>query len=88
MAARDAVAAFARRHRKPLMIAEAAPKSYFEADAPDAWTGWHARVLAWIARSDVKAYCYINQDWNEMPQWRRAAAVAAGATRACRSRAA
>jgi len=69
VAARDTVAAFARRHRKPLMIAEAAPKSYFEADAPDAWTGWHARVLAWIARSDVKAYCYINQDWNEMPQW-------------------
>ncbi len=38
--------------------------------APDAWTEpAHARVLAWIAQSDVKAYCYINQDWNEMPQW-------------------
>ena len=68
-AARDAVAEFARRHRKPLMIAEAAPKSFFEADAPDAWRGWHAGVLAWIARNNVKAYSYINQDWNAMPQW-------------------
>jgi hypothetical protein len=68
-AARDEVAAFARQHRKPLMIAEAAPKSFFEADAPDAWKGWHARVLAWIAQNDVKAYSYINQDWNAMPQW-------------------
>lgn len=68
-ATRDRVAAFARQHRKPLMIAEAAPKSYFEADAPDAWTGWHARVLAWIAQHDVKAYSYINQDWSTMPQW-------------------
>ena len=54
------------------MIAEAAPKSYFEADAPDAWMGWHARVLAWIAQNDVKAYCYINQDWRVMPQWQAA----------------
>jgi endo-1,3-beta-xylanase len=69
-AARDHVAAFARQHRKPLMIAEAAPKAYFEADAPGAWTGWHARVFAWIAKNDVKAYCYVNQDWNKMPQWR------------------
>jgi len=68
-AARDQVAAFARRHRKPLMIAEAAPKSYFEADARDAWSGWHARVFAWIGRNDVKAYSYINQDWNAMRQW-------------------
>jgi hypothetical protein len=51
------------------MIAEAAPKSYFEADSPDAWKGWHARVLEWIARNDVKAYSYINQDWSAMPQW-------------------
>jgi endo-1,3-beta-xylanase len=68
-AARDRVAAFARQHRKPLMIAEASPKARFEADAPDAWSGWHARVFAWITKNDVKAYSYINQDWNAMPQW-------------------
>ena len=51
------------------MIAEAAPKAYFPADAPGSWTGWHARVFAWIERNDVKAYCYINQDWNAMRQW-------------------
>jgi hypothetical protein len=68
-AARDRVAAFARQHRKPLMIAEAAPKAYFQADAPDAWAGWHAKVLAWIEQNDVKAYSHINQDWNALPQW-------------------
>jgi hypothetical protein len=26
-------------------------------------------VFAWIERNDVKAYSYINQDWNAMPQW-------------------
>ena len=67
--ARDRVAAFAGQHRKPVMIAEASPKARFEADAPDAWSGWHARVFAWIERNDVKAYSYINQDWNAMPQW-------------------
>jgi hypothetical protein len=68
-AARDRVAAFTREHRKPLMIAEAAPKVRFQADAPRAWADWHARVFAWIERNDVKAYCYINQDWNALPQW-------------------
>jgi hypothetical protein len=68
-AARDRVAAFARQHRKPLMVAEASPKARYEADVPDAWSGWHARVFAWIAKNDVKAYCCINQDWNALPQW-------------------
>jgi hypothetical protein len=68
-AARDRVAAFARRHRKPLMIAEAAPKARFEADASDAWRGWHARVFGWIERNDAKAY---------QPGLERAAAVVGG----------
>ena len=87
-AARDRVAALARQHRKPLMIAEAAPKAYFQADAPDAWTGWHARVFAWIAQNDVKAYCYINQDWNAMPQWPAACGGGDWGDTRCRSRAA
>jgi hypothetical protein len=70
--ARDTVARFAKTHGKPLMIAEAAPKHYFESDSDEAWRGWHSRVFDWIAQHDVKAYSYINQDWNRMPQWQAA----------------
>ncbi|WP_341676537.1 glycosyl hydrolase [Niveibacterium sp. SC-1] len=70
--AREKVAAFARTHGKPLMIAESAPKQYFEAHDPKAWAGWHQRVLDWISANNVKAYSYINQDWTAMPQWQAA----------------
>ncbi len=70
--ARDEVVRFADQRSKPLMIAEAAPKRYFEADKSDAWQGWHQPVLEWIAANNVKAYSYINQNWNTMPQWRDA----------------
>lgn len=70
--ARDEVLAFTKARRKPLMIAEAAAKQYHEADQRTAWEGWHRPVFDWIATHNVKAYSYINQDWNKMPQWRNA----------------
>ncbi len=70
--AREEVAALAHQHKKPLMIAEAAPKQYYPANSAQAWAGWHQPVFDWITRHNVKAYSYINQDWTRMPQWRNA----------------
>ncbi len=70
--AREEVAALARARKKPLMIAEAAPKQYYEAQHPGSWAGWHQPVFDWITKHNVKAYSYINQDWTRMPQWRNA----------------
>ncbi len=71
--AREDVAAFARAHARPLMIAESAPKQYAQADRADAWERWYAPLFAWIERNDVRAYSAINQDWRRLPQWSDAA---------------
>ena len=68
--ARDAVLQFSKDKSKPLMIAEAAPKEYFEADRENSWDGWFKPTFDWIEANDIKAYSYINQDWNRMPQWK------------------
>jgi Glycosyl hydrolase family 26 len=69
-ASRAAVSSFAQRHGKPMMIAESAPKKYFAPANPQSWDGWYAPVFNWIAANNVKAFSYINQDWNAQRMWR------------------
>ena len=62
---------FAKRHGKPLMIAEATPRARFQpAVGEAAWSGWYAGVFDYIAQNDVKAFCYINMNWEALGQWR------------------
>jgi hypothetical protein len=61
---------FARQHAKPVMIAEAAPKEYFAPKNPGSWDGWYSKVFNWIAVNNIKAFSYINQDWNAQRMWR------------------
>lgn len=67
--AREEVSAFAKAHEKPLMIGEAAPKKFYQADQDNAWSGWYEPVFKWIEDHNVKAFSFINQDWTTMPQW-------------------
>lgn len=61
---------FAKRHGKPLMIAEATPRARFQpAMGEAAWSGWYAGVFDYIAQNDVKAFCYINMNWEALGQW-------------------
>jgi hypothetical protein len=60
--ARSKLAAFAKEHKKPLMIAESAPKSYYAPARSDSWSGWFEPLFAWIRRNNVMAFSYINQD--------------------------
>jgi hypothetical protein len=66
---RSRVLDFARRHEKPVMIAESAPKKYFSPANPQSWDGWYSKVFKWISDNDIKAFSYINQDWNAQPMW-------------------
>jgi len=67
--ARSSIAAFAKEHHKPIMIAESAPKSYYAPARSDSWDGWFEPLFAWIHRNNVKAFSYINQNWDAQPMW-------------------
>ncbi len=60
----DHVAGLAKRHNKPLMIAESAP---WRTRPSESWEKWFVRMLAYVKRHDVAALCYINCDWAKVP---------------------
>lgn len=35
----------------------------------DSWTAWYAPVLQFIEENDVKAFSYINCNWNAPEMW-------------------
>ena len=77
----DAMAAFARQHGKPLLVAESAPQGYDltnltwngsqSVTASAIWSGWFQPYFAFIhANQDVvRAVSYIDADWNAQPMW-------------------
>ncbi len=67
--ARQNVKNFAQSHGKPLMIAEAAPKQYFNPRKINSWNGWFSPVFNWIETNNVKAFSYINQNWVRQGLW-------------------
>lgn len=67
--ARQNVVNFAQAHGKPLMIAEAAPKQYFNPRKINAWNNWFAPVFNWIEANNVKGLSYINQNWVRQGLW-------------------
>ncbi|MEO1487682.1 MAG: 1,4-beta-xylanase [Bacteroidota bacterium] len=73
---------FARKHGKPVFIAEATPvrqaeNLYFETDlkkedmGPKIWKEWFEPFFATLEQhADViKAFSYINADWSSQPMW-------------------
>lgn len=65
------VADFAAAHGKPLMIAESTPmgRTTATANPQQLWNDWYAPVVQFIAQRDVKAFAYINADWDMQPLW-------------------
>jgi hypothetical protein len=58
----------AREHRKPVMIAESTPATIGTAgDA--AWKRWFQHYFEFIAKNDIKAFSYINCDWDNLPMF-------------------
>ena len=73
---------FARKHKKPIFIAEATPvlqadNIYFDADlkkeaiAKRAWQNWFIPFFNTINKHQdvIKAFSYINVNWSVQPMW-------------------
>lgn len=63
------VASFAAQHKKPLMIAEAAPQTAHPPTNAASWSAWYQGVFDFIEKHDVRVLSYINQDWNAQSVW-------------------
>jgi hypothetical protein len=68
------VAAFAATAGHPLMVAESTPRgnNVRFANAADLWSAWYAPVIGFIEQHDVKAWSYINANWDAQPMWANA----------------
>ena len=73
---------FARKHRKPVFIAEASPvlqidNLYFDTDlkkeavATRAWNDWFVPFIRTLYEHQdvIKAFSYINTNWSVQPMW-------------------
>ncbi len=65
-AAGDAVLAFARDKKKPVMIAESSPVHGIDPDDPRVWNDWFVNLFTLVYRNDIKAVAFIHEDWRSM----------------------
>lgn len=66
----EAVIAYAKSRGKPLMLAEATPAGIGVRYGTEAVRRWFEPVFTFIKKHDVRAFCYINCDWDAMPMWK------------------
>jgi len=59
---------FAKRNSKPLMIAECSPIVGDFKD-PAKLLEWYKKLFRFIENQNVKAFCYINADWDGQPMF-------------------
>ncbi len=58
-------------HRRPVMIGESSPKGMRIAEGSKVWDEWFIPYFQFIRRHEnVKAFCYINQDWEATGMWK------------------
>jgi hypothetical protein len=61
---------FAKEKNKPLMIAESTPYGNKTSAGESVWRAWYKRYFTFIEANNVKAVCYINSNWEELPVWK------------------
>ncbi|MCC7144838.1 MAG: hypothetical protein IT443_00170 [Phycisphaeraceae bacterium] len=60
----------AHEHGKPVMIGESTPHRVGVHQGQQSWNRWFGRYFQLIRESPgIKAFCYINWDWSQYPQW-------------------
>ena len=61
----------AHRHAKPVMIGESTPRGVGVLAGKTSWDRWFGPYFELIHKSPgIKAFCYINWNWAEHPQWK------------------
>jgi hypothetical protein len=58
---------FAKKHKKPVMVAEASPVNGIDKNNTDAWDTWFINFLSLTYSKNVKAISYINANWPAYP---------------------
>jgi len=60
----------AHAHHKPVMIGESTPRRVGVLEGQKSWDNWFAPYFNIIHQyPQIKAFCYINWDWSNYPQW-------------------
>lgn len=59
----DDVLKFAKQHKKPMMIAESNPINGIEKENAEVWDRWFVNFFNFIYNKNIKAVCFINEDW-------------------------
>lgn len=62
----NAVFDFAKKHKKPVMVAEASPIAGIEKDNLEAWSTWFVNFLSLTYDKNIKAISFINEDWGRI----------------------
>ncbi|WP_299550774.1 glycosyl hydrolase [Seonamhaeicola sp.] len=62
----DTVLAFARQHKKPVMIAESNPIYGIDKDTTKAWDDWFVNYFSFIYNKNIKAVSFINENWQNL----------------------
>jgi Glycosyl hydrolase family 26 len=61
----------AHKHNKPVMIGESTPRNVGVLDGKANWNTWFDPFFRLIRTNPgIKAFCYINWNWAEYPQWK------------------
>jgi|WetSurMetagenome_2_1015567.scaffolds.fasta_scaffold14800_4 hypothetical protein len=57
-------------HQKPVMIGETTPRYVGVLNGQQSWNDWFVPLFNFIhTKPAIKAFCYINWDWSQYPQW-------------------
>lgn len=60
---------FAKKHHKPVMIAEGTPQAMGTNYGEKSWKRWFKPLFEFVDTYDIKAISYINSYWDQMPMW-------------------
>ncbi len=61
---------FARARKKPVMIAESCPSGGISKKGYETWNRWFVPYFDYIHRKNIKAFSYINCDWDLVEQFK------------------
>ncbi|MEL7120485.1 MAG: glycosyl hydrolase [Bacteroidota bacterium] len=59
----NALVDFAKAHKKPVMLAETNPVNGIEKEGTEIWDTWFKNFFTIAYEKNVKAICFINEDW-------------------------
>lgn len=57
---------FAKKHHKPVMIAESNPIHGIYSNHQDSWRDWFRNFFSFVYEKNIKAISFINEDWQSL----------------------